>query len=62
MITVYFKYRIKTGEMKTGEQYFNSVFTAIKFIKYVIPKSKDKIYLGYSCDDEIELSEMNRLL
>lgn len=62
MITVYFKYRIKTGEMKTGEQYFNSVFTAIKFIKYVIPKSKDKIYLGYSCDDEIEHEYMMKKL
>ena len=62
MITVEFKYKIKTGDIKTGEQYFYDVKSAVKFIKYVIPKSKDKLYMGFSCDDEIELSEMNRLL
>ena len=62
MITVEFVYKTKANKWLYGEQYFNSVDKAIKFIKFVIPRSKDKVYNGFSCDDLDELEEMERRL
>lgn len=62
MITVEFTYKTKSGKWKYGYQYFYDINKAIKFIKYVIPKSKDKVYMGFTCDDSEELYEMNNRL
>lgn len=62
MITVEFVYRTKLNKWFHGEQYFHEIDKAIKFIKYVIPKSDDKVYNGFSCDTLEELEEMNRKL
>ena len=62
MITVQFVYRTKMNKWLYGEQYFQEIDKALKFIKYVIPKSKDKVYDGFSCDTLEELDEMNRRL
>ena len=62
MITVEFAYRTKANKWLYGEQYFESIDKAIKFIKFVIPKSKDKVYSGFRCDDIEELEKMERRL
>ena len=62
MITVEFTYRTKMNKWFYGEQYFTEIDKALKFIKYVIPKSSDKVYTGFSCDTLEELEEMNRRL
>ena len=62
MITVEFTYKTKANKWLYGEQYFDSVDKAIKFIRFVIPKSKDKVYMGFSCDDLDELEQMERRL
>lgn len=62
MITVEFTYKTKLGKWKYAYQYFHDINKAIKFIKYVIPKSSDKVYMGFTCDDSEELYEMNNRL
>ena len=62
MITVEFVYKTKMNRWFHGEQYFYTVDKAIKFIKYVIPKSDDKVYTGFTSDDLEELEEMERRL
>lgn len=58
MITVEFSYKNKFGKWLNGERVFQTVTSAIRFIKYVIPK-RNMVYLGFSSWDSELTEEMN---
>lgn len=63
MITVEFYYYHKlTQKWMMDEKSFNSIESAIKFIKYVIPKHSDMVYSGFRCDDSDVTEEMMKRL
>lgn len=56
MITVDFRYKTKSGEIKTGSQIFETPNKAVRFIHGM--KCKGLQYMGYSCDTYDELEDM----
>lgn len=61
MITIYYSYVTKDGDVKQGQNTFYDIDKAVKFAWMCI-KSKDKHYQHYSCDDSEENEEMWRRL
>ena len=56
MITVDFRYKTKSGEIKNGSQIFETPNKAVRFIHGM--KRKGLQYMGYSCDSLDELEDM----
>ena len=62
MITVEYAYRNVLGTWIHSETRFSTITKAVKFIKYVIPKSDKMVYMGFTCDSPEETMEMEELL
>ena len=61
MIKVDYSYRNKLGIVKTYSLFFYTCTKAVRFIYSILGK-KNHVYLGYACDDQEELEEMEYLL
>lgn len=61
MITIYYSYVTKSGEVKQGERDFHDIDKAQRFY-WVCVRSKDKHYQYFSSDDPEESNELWRRL